>query len=163
MNVSTPEIREIDAREVASVSFTGNYLGNASVFEKLFGTLCGWAGAQELISPETRFVSAYYNDPDTTPPEELRVDVCMTIPPGTEIPTEGEVQRRTLPGGKYAVMKAELTGPEEYGPVWYALAEWLGENNVELDLTRPGYEYYLNCPDEDPEKLHRVEICLGVK
>jgi effector-binding domain-containing protein len=41
MNVSTPEIQEIGAREVASVSFTGNYPGNASVFEKLFGTLCG--------------------------------------------------------------------------------------------------------------------------
>lgn len=163
MNVSTPEIREIDEREVASVSFVGNYLGNARVFEKLFGTLCGWAGAKQLIGPETVFLSAYYNNPDTTPPEELRVDVCMMIPPGVEIPVEGEIQRQTLPGGSYAVMKAELTGPEEYGPAWCALAEWLGENTIDPDLSRPGYEYYLNCPDDDPEKIHRVEICLGVK
>lgn len=163
MNLSAPDVLDIDPKEVVYVSFVGNYIGNASVFEKLFGTLCGWAGDKQLFGPETRLLSAYYDDPDTTPPEELRVDVCMTIPPGIEIPLDGEIQRQTLPGGKYAVMRAELTGPEEYSPAWYAIAGWINENNLELDLSRPGYEIYLNSPDEEPEKLHRVEICLALK
>jgi len=96
MNVSTPHVQENDAREVAYVSFFGNYLGNTRVFENLFGTLCGWAGERQLIMPETIFLSAYYDDPDTTPPEELRVDVCMTIPPRSAHPRgRGDTQTDT--------------------------------------------------------------------
>jgi len=163
MNLSTPDVLDIDPKEVVYVSFVGNYLGNTRIFEKLFGTLCGWAGERQLIRPETIFLSAYYEDPDTTPPEELRVDVCMTIPPGIDIPVDGEIRRQTLPGGRYAVMQAELTGPEEYGPAWYAMTGWIAENSLEIDMSRPGYEIYLNSPDEDPERLHRIEICMALK
>lgn len=159
MNVSRPEVREIDAREVVYVSFVGNYLGDARVFEKLFDTLCRWADEKDLILPETLFLSAYYDDP-----EELRIDVCMTIPPEMEILLQGEVQRQRLPGGRYTMMEAELAGPEEYTPAWLAITGWAIENNnYEIDMSRPAYEIYLNSPAEYPEKIHRVMICLAVK
>ena len=77
--LNKPEIKEIKERNVACVSFVGNYLGNTKVFDDLFTKLLGWAGPQQLMGPDTILMSAYYDDPSVTPPEELKLDVCMTL------------------------------------------------------------------------------------
>ena len=77
--LNEPEIKEIEERNVAYVSFVGNYLGNTNVFNDLFTKLLGWAGPKQLMGPDTILMSAYYDDPSVTPPEELKLDVCMTI------------------------------------------------------------------------------------
>jgi len=87
--------------------------------------------------------------------------LCMSIPEGTR--TEGDIQRKVLPGGEYAVMHAELAGPEEYETAWLAVVEWMKENSYEVDMLRPCYEIYLNNPEEHPGKHHIVDICMSVK
>lgn len=159
--LNEPEIKEIEERNVAYVSFVGNYLGNAGVFHDLFNKLCSWAGPKQLIGPDTIFMSAYYDDPGVTPPEELKLDVCMTIKNETE--AEGEIKKKQLPGGKYVVMRAELTGSEEYGPAWEKVVEWMIQNNLEIDMSRASYEIYLKSPEEHPEKHHILDICMPVK
>jgi AraC family transcriptional regulator len=161
--VEEPKVKMIEERTVAYVSFVGNYLGNAKVFEGLFQTLCDFAAPLQLNGSNTLFLSAYYNDPDTTPPEELRVDVCMTITDDADLTTEGEVHKKQLPGGKYVVMYAELSGAEEYGPAWSMVGEWMMNNNLEMDVSRPGYEIYRKNPEDDPKNHHWVEICMAVK
>ena len=161
MKNETIKISEIGDREVAFVSYVGNYMGNSKVFEDLFGKLCGWAGPKGLINSETVFLSAYRDDPHVTPADELRLEVCMNIPGGTE--TDGDIQNQILPGGKYAVMRTELDGPEEYGPAWMEVVEWLKGNGHEIDMTRPCYEIYLNNPNEHPKKHHILEICMSIK
>ena len=159
--VNKPEIKELEEKNVVCVSFVGNYIGNAEVFKDLFGKLCGWAGPKQLINKDTVFISAYYDDPNTTPPEELKLDVCMTTNDDVEV--EGEIKKKKLPGGKYVVMRAELTGPEEYGPAWTEIVEWLKQNNLEIDISRASYEIYLNDPNEHPKGHHILDICMGVK
>lgn len=159
--VNEPEIMEIEERNVAYVSFVGNYLGNAKVFEELFGKLFSWAGPKQLMGQDTLLMSAYYDDPGVTPPEELKLDVCMTIKDNIEV--EGEIQKKKLPGGKYVVMRAELTGAEEYGPAWETVVEWLIQNNLEIDMSRASYEIYLNSPEEHPEKHHILDICMPIE
>ena len=161
MKRENPMVTELAEKEVAFVSFTGNYIGNAQVFGDLFHKLGGWAGPKGLIGPETVFLSAYQDDPETTPPDELKLECCMSIPAGTEV--EGDIQKKVLPGGKYAVMHAELDGPEEYGSAWNALVDWMKENGQEVDMSRPSYEIYLNNPEEHPEKHHIIEVCMSVK
>lgn len=156
-----PEITELEERTVAYVSFVGNYVGNTKVFEELFGRLGSWAGPKQLMGPDTLWLSAYYDDPGVTPPEELKLDVCMTI--GDDVEVEGEVKKKTLPGGQYVVMSAELTGAEEYASAWEKIVEWLVRNNIEMDLSRASYEIYLNSPDEHPEKHHIIDICMPVR
>jgi AraC family transcriptional regulator len=85
----------------------------------------------------------------------------MSIPQATE--TGGDIHKKVLPGGTYAVMHCELTGPEEYEAVWINLAEWAEKHNYEMDMSKPSYEIYLNNPDEHPEKHHILDICLSVK
>jgi AraC family transcriptional regulator len=156
-----PEIKELNERTVAFVSFVGNYMGNSEVFAGLFGKLCGWAGPKGLMEAGSVFLSSYQQDPKITPPEEMKVEVCMEVPKDTEV--EGEIQKQILPGGKYVVIRVELTGPEEYGPAWMKVVEWMKENNQEIDMSRPSYEIYLNEPDKHPEKHHILDICMGAK
>jgi AraC family transcriptional regulator len=161
MKNEQPDIKELAERQVAFVSFTGNYMGNPQIFADLFNKLCGWAGPKGLISPKSVFLSSYQDDPKITPPDELKLDLCMNIP--EDIKVDGDIQKKVLPGGKYAVMHTELTGPEEYGPAWNAVVEWMERNNYEVDMSRPSYEIYLNNPEEHPEKHHIIDICMSVK
>ena len=161
MQVEQPHIEELAERNVAFVSYTGNYIGNSQLFAELFGKLCGWAGPKGLIGPEAVFLSSYQDDPRVTPPDELQLDVCMSIPEGTEV--DSDIQKKTLPGGRYVVMQAELTGSEEYGPAWAAVVDWMEENKQIVDMSRPSYEIYLNNPEEHPEKHHILNICMSVQ
>lgn len=161
MQTEHPNIKELSEREVACVSFTGNFIGKPEVFSGLFSKLCGWAGPRGLMTQASVFLASYENCPKTTPLDELRLDICMSIPQDIEI--DGEIQKKTLPGGKYAVMHCELTGPEEYESVWNDLVEWAGNNDHEMDMSRPSYEIYLNNPEEHPDKHHILDICLSVK
>ncbi len=161
MKHEEPRVAELEEREVAFVSFTGNYIGNAQVFARLFDRLSQWAGPKGLFGPQTVFLSAYQDNPETTSPDELKLECCMSIPAGTEV--DGDIQKKVLPGGKYAVMHAELAGPEEYGVAWNAIVAWMKENGHDVDMSRPSYEIYLNNPEEHPEKHHIIEICMSVK
>ena len=161
MKAEQPNIKELSEREVACVSFTGNFIGKPQIFSDLFNKLCGWAGPKGLISQTSVFLASYENCPETTPLDELRLDICMSIPQDTE--TDGEIQKKVLPGGQYAVMHCELTGPEEFETVWNNLVDWAGKNDYEMDMSRPSYEIYLNNPDEHPEKHHILDICLSVR
>lgn len=156
-----PEIQELSERLVACVSFKGNFAGDTELFARLFGKLCAWAGPKGLISPESVFLSSYADDSRTTPPEELRLDVCMSIPEGTDV--GDEVQEKRLPGGAYAVMHAELVDPKEYETAWIALVDWAEKGNYEVDPSRPSYEIYRNDPEEHPQKHHILDLCLSVK
>ncbi len=160
MKHEEPKVTELDEKLVAFVSFTGNYIGNAQVFARLFEKLYQWAGPKGLIGPETVFLSAYQDDPETTPPDQLTLECCMSIPPDVE-PWEG-IEKKVLPGGKYVVMQAELIGPEEYGGAWDAVGLWSKEHGQKIDMSRPSYEIYLNSPEEHPEKHHIVQICMSV-
>ena len=161
MENETPKIEELVERKVAFVSYTGNYMGNPKIFAELFDKLCGWAGPKGLITTESVFLSSYQDDPNNTPPDELKLDLCMSVPNETEV--VGEIQKKVLPGGKYVVMHAELVGPEEYGSAWDAVVEWIKENHYEVDMSRPSYEIYLNNPEEHPDKHHIIDICMSVQ
>jgi AraC family transcriptional regulator len=159
--INEPEITELKERNAACVSFVGNYLGNASVFEELFGRLFSWAGSKQLMGPDTLLMSAYYDDPGVTAPEELKLDVCMTI--ADDVQVEGDIKKKKLPGGKYVMMRVELTGPHEYAPAWEKIVEWAVQNKLEIDMSRVSYEIYLNSPEEHPENHHILDICMPVK
>jgi len=160
MQSETPKIQELSERHVAYVSYTGNYAGNAKVFEGLFGKLMGWAGPKGLLNPNTEFLSAYQDDPKTTPPDELYVEVCIVAPEDIEV--EGEIKKKMMPGGKYAVATFELEGPQEYGSAWEHVVKWTEENNFKVDMSRPSYEIYKNNPQEHPQGHHILDVCLGV-
>ncbi len=92
MKNEQPNIKELAERQVAFVSFTGSYMGNPQIFANLFNKLCGWAGPKGLISPKSVFLSSYQDDPKITPPDELKLDLCMNIP--EDIKVDGDIQKK---------------------------------------------------------------------
>jgi len=156
-----PAICDLADRTVACVSYKGNYIGNTAVFAELFGKLCGYGFQKQLIGPETVLIAAYYDDIKVTPPDQLTLDVCMTIPEDAD--GEGEVMKKILPGGTYAVIGVELDGPEEYPASWEKIVEWAATQGLEIDISRASYEVYLNNPEEHPKKHHIVDICMAVR
>ncbi|MDM8565590.1 GyrI-like domain-containing protein [Candidatus Halobeggiatoa sp. HSG11] len=161
MKNETPKIEKLTEKTVVFVSYTGNYMNNPQIFVDLSNKLCGWAGPKGLISPKSIFLSSYQDNPEVTPPDELKLDLCMVVSDETQV--DSDIQKKNLPGGQYVVMYAELEGPEEYGPAWNAVVEWMKNNNHEIDMSRPSYEIYLNNPEEHPEKHHIVNICMSLK
>jgi AraC family transcriptional regulator len=123
---------------VDPAGYKGNFVGNPQIFAGLFGKLGGWAGPKGLTTPETILLSSYSDDLETTSLDELRVDVCLTVPVGREI--EGEVQSKALPGGRYAVMHAEASSLEEFGAVWNEVVDRPGERS-----SRPGRGVTCSC------------------
>jgi len=93
--INEPVVTEIEERNVAYVSFVGNYLGNAKVFAELFGKLFNWAGPKQIMGQDTLLLSAYYDDPAVTLPDELKLEVCMTIDDNTAV--EGEIKKKNFP------------------------------------------------------------------
>ncbi len=160
MKNQEPEVLELTERRVACLSYTGNYIGNTALFERLFTQLGSWAANRGLVSPDTVFLTSYPNDPRTTPLDELRLDVCLGIPQGIDV--EGEIQQKVLPGGSYAVMHAEIADSKGFETAWTALVEWTERNGHAPDEARPDYEIYLNNPEEHPQKHHIVDFCLSV-
>ena len=155
------EIKNLPQMNVAYVRNIGNYINNPELFAQMFSKLCEWAGPKNLMGPETVFLAVYYEDPQKTDPEKLKLDMCMTI--SEDIEVEGDIQKQILPAGKFAVARFELKNSKEYGDAWLEVySKWLPQSGEQPD-ERPCYEIYRNNPEEHPEKLHIVDICVPLK
>jgi len=161
MKLETPVIKELPAMHVAYLSYKGNYIGSGEVFKSLIEQLMAWAGPKGLMNEQARLFAAYEDDPFNTAPDDMTLQICLTIPEATQ--PEGDVKTKPFPTGKYAVMQAELSAAPEYGDAWNSIMDFAKEQNLALDLNRPCYEFYMNNPETDPEGKHIVQICLSVK
>jgi len=155
------EVKEMPELHVAYVRHIGPYKGDPELFGRLFQKLMTWAGPKGLLRfPETQVLCVYYDDPDITSEEKLRVDACITVPEST--PADSGVGTMSVPGGKFAVGRFEL-GPDDYEEAWTAMmGHWLPASGYQPD-DRLCYELYQNDPDTHPEKKHIVDICIPVR
>jgi len=155
------EVKDVPEKHIAYVRHIGPYKGDADLFENLFNKLMKWAAPRDLLQfPKTQMISVYYDDPEITDEEKLRVDASITIPKETEV--EGGIGKTTVPGGKYAVGHFEI-GADEYEQAWKMIyGEWLPQSGFQPD-DRPSFELYLNDPKEHPENKHIVDIYVPVK
>ncbi len=155
------KVQDLPDMHVAYVRHIGPYQGNAELFEGLFAKLMKWAGPRELLCGEgVQFFSAYYDSPDITDDDKLRLDLCLTVP--EDIQSEGEINTMNLPGGKYALARFELN-TDEYPEAWnFVFGKWLPESGYQPD-DRPSYEFYRNDPQHHPEGKCVVDIAVPVK
>lgn len=91
------EIVDYPARHVAYVRITDSYRpGN---FMRGFEALTGWAGRHGLLE-KGMLLGMSQDDPDITPPEKCRYDMCITIK--GPMHTRGRVGTMGLPRQRYA-------------------------------------------------------------
>jgi len=155
------EVKDLPEMHIAYVRHIGPYKGDVDLFGRLFNKLLGWAGPRGLLRfPETKLLTLYYDNPDITEESKLRTDVCITVPPDTEV--SGEIGKATIPDGKYAVAHFEIR-TDQYSDAWEAVyGGWLPESGYQPE-DGPCYELYLNDPKTHPEGKQIVDICFPVK
>ncbi|MCK5311504.1 MAG: AraC family transcriptional regulator [Desulfobacteraceae bacterium] len=154
------KVKEMPEMTVAYVRHVGDYKGNQELFGKLIGKLMKWAGPRGLLQEKNvQILSVYYDDPEITNDDKLKLDVCLTIPKDFEV--DGEIGKMTISGGKYVVAHFELN-TEEFSDAWNMLyKDWLPKSGFQPD-DKPCYELCCNDPKEHPEGKHIVDICIPV-
>jgi AraC family transcriptional regulator len=153
MNVT---IEDIQPMRVAFIRHNGPYNECGPAWQKLFA----WAFPQGLVGPASTILGVCHDDPEVTPPERIRYDVCITAP--ESVKPSGEIGAQDVGGGPYAVYRH--TGPyEELGDVYLKLCgQWLPHSGREL-RSAPTIEFYRNSPmDTPPEKLI-TDVCLPLE
>jgi AraC family transcriptional regulator len=148
-------IEEMPTLRVATVAHLGPYNRISEAFQRLAGI----AGSAGLLRDEAMMLAIYYDDPETTPAEELHSDAGLTVPDGAYLPSE--VIERRLPAGQYA--RATHVGPyTTLGDTWARMmGEWLPRSGHRVG-NGPTYEVYRNNPSNTrPEEL-RTDLYVPI-
>jgi len=142
----TPEIINFKPVDIIFVRKTGSYMkaGKAA-----WDNIMKFAGAKNIINENTKFFGICHDDPKTTPEEKIRYDACIVI--DNDIETSGEVEKKTIEAGKYAVFTHK--GPYENLMDTYTLiySKWLPESGHQVLYTACIEEYINYSPDGDPK------------
>lgn len=148
--------QHIPARRVAYIRHIGPY--DSPHVEHTFNTLLTWAFKQNLLETQ-QVLGLVWDDPTLTPPQNCRFDVCIELPEGW---TSVDISTQYIEKGEYATIRGMMT-EEQSSQVWDALfAEWLPYSGY-LPADRPCLEVYHNDPDEHPDGLWDIELCLPVE
>ncbi|NQD36312.1 AraC family transcriptional regulator [Permianibacter sp. IMCC34836] len=158
LNVTVETLVE---RNVAYIRHFGRYHQDVELFERLFGRLLTWAAPRGLVNfPQSEALTVFGGHPDSTDPEQLRVDVCLTVPVGTAV--GGAIGCRTLSGGQYAVVHIEAPLADCYAAWDVAFNEWLPASGFQPD-DRDYFLNHRNDPKSHPRQWHIVDMCIPVK
>jgi AraC family transcriptional regulator len=151
------EIRNMPEIRVAAVHHSGPYNQIPTAFERL-GAIAGPAGL--FARPEAAMIAIYHDDPESTPPDQLRSDAAVVVADGVPLPA-GLAEAR-LPAGRYACTL--YVGPyERLGDAWARfLGEWVPASGHRL---APGasYERYVNNPANTPKEALKTELCASIE
>lgn len=162
MNVRIETLPKI---RIASVRQTGPYMESA---ERAWGMLCGWAGPKGLFTPKTLMIGISHDDPQATPPEEIRYDAAIALVSDVslesplELTVEPPVVLGSLPGGEYAIFthQGPYTGLEETYKI--IMSQWVPTCQREFRDT-PWFEIYRNDPATTPPDQLLTDIHIPLK
>jgi AraC family transcriptional regulator len=154
MNVTIEKMPEL---RVGAVRHTGPYMQINDAFARL-GKIVEKEGVAK--KPEMAMVAIFHDDPDTTPPSELRSEAGLTFPADARLPKGLEEHR--LPAGRYA--RTTHVGPyEELGDTWARLmGEWLPASNERI-RNSPSYEIYRNTPETAKPQDLRTDLYVPLE
>jgi DNA gyrase inhibitor GyrI len=115
-----------------------------------------WAGTKGLFTKSSVILGISHDNPQITPPEICRYDVCMVITDGYTI-ADNRVNEAKLSGGKYAVFTIPHTA-EAVRKAWSEIFPQLQTRGLQLNASRPIIERYIPAMVDN----HLCEICVPV-
>ncbi|MDO6706856.1 GyrI-like domain-containing protein [Photobacterium sp. 1_MG-2023] len=140
---------------LAYVEVKGPYGDN---YQPALETLFLWAGKHGLSGGQCIFV--YMDDVETTPPQDCRTRVGLSVPEGTHV--EGSIETMFLPGGDYATLRKMITDSSQYPQYWQQLQQEIAETgDYQFDVERPCFELYHSVDEEND--ICDTSICIAVK
>lgn len=151
----TFEIKQIDPKKVIYYRHKGAYDQMGPSINKLMQ----WAFPRGLVKNPPSFGAIYLDDPNLTPTEKLQSDIFLVVE--EDVKADGEIGKQTIDGGLYAIGLFEIA-MSEFGDAWLAMCRLITEHGCQ-SIDGYHHEFYLNNPDEHPEKKHLVAIHVPVK
>lgn len=120
--------------------------------------LASWLEKVDVANEDSEFMGVMHDDPETTPPEELRYDACVSVPRDF---TSQDVFMQELPAGEYATTLH--VGPyEQLDQSWGLLMQWLAEGDREAEMS-VCFEVYRNDPRNTPPAELETELYIPLK
>ena len=146
-------VKTMEPKKVVYLRHTGPYDQIGPIWEKLFM----WAGPKGLLGPDMEVFALYHDNPEITPMDQLRSDVCIVA--DGEMELTGDFKMQETQGGDYAVVIHK--GPyEALTDVYIHLyGQWAMENGRE-PRNAPCMEYYLNDPNTTPPDELLTRVCI---
>ena len=148
--ITRPKLR------VAAIEHRGDYQLTSKVFERLM-TLAATTG---LLTPDTRSIGIFHDDPASVPKAELRATACITV--ADHWAPSGELTEAHIEGGRYA--RIIHTGPYTELKTAY---DWLYQtwlpNCGEEPRDLPCLEEYLNDPRQVPAKDLKTAVLMPLE
>ena len=141
---------------VAAIQHRGDYQLASKAFERLL-TVAATTG---LLTPTTRTIGIFHDDPVSVPQKELRSTACITVPEKW-VPS-GELAEAYVEGGQYA--RIIHTGPYTELKTAYdwLYQTWIPGSSEELrDL--PCVEEYLNDPRQVSPKDLKTAVMMPLQ
>ncbi len=144
-------IRDLPARRVVGLPHTGPYPQVGPVFERVAAAI----GAAGMWAQAQGGVMVSYDDPERTPPAELRSFAGVLW--HDDAPCPDGLEERSLAAGRHAVL--EMTDPYEgLGAAWaWLYGAWMAEAG-ERPAATPCYEVYRNDPGDTPAEALRTDL-----
>ena len=150
-------LEEMNDMNMACIRFIGPYMG----IGKAFRLLHCWAYERGLMRPDTVVAGMYHDIPETTTPDKLRSDACITVPPGTT-PSVPVTIRPLACRGTYACGRFEFHDARLFPEAWKTMTSvWLPSSGFQFD-DRPTFEIYRG-DRLMLDNTFRVDICVPVK
>jgi AraC family transcriptional regulator len=136
-------VETVAPMQVAFVRHTGPYDQCGAAWDRL----CSWLGKEGHLGPGCRFLGISYDDPESTPPDKIRYDACVTV--DASFQPAGGIGVQVVGGGDY--VRATHFGPyanlkETYGRL---MGQWLPRSGRQL-RDPPCFEEYVNSPENTP-------------
>lgn len=127
-----------------------------------WGRIYDWAARHNFLGPRTIGVGASYDDAETTPPEKIRYDACLTCNDDFVPDADWGIDVQTLGGGKYAtaIHRGSYRGIRD--SFRRILKEWVPHNGRHL-RDAPCLEVYIDDPEKTPEEDVRTKICVPIE
>ncbi|MDK4737681.1 AraC family transcriptional regulator [Rhizobium sp. CNPSo 3464] len=149
-------LRILSPISLIGVAHRGSYMQIGQAFEILFGTIF----ARGLARPDMRMIGVYLDDPDLIAVDKLRSYACVNA--GDDIAAEAPLERRTIDGGEYAVLRHKGSYADMYKAYQWLYAEWLPASGRQLrDAVM--FEEYLNNPRDVPPTELLTEIHMPLQ
>ena len=121
-----------------------------------------WRKASGLSPIEKcRTYGIAHDNPDTTPPEKFRFDICGSVAHAVPENPQGVVTK-TFAGGRCAMVRHVGSRDRIGESVYYLYRQWLPGSGEDL-RDFPVYFHYLNLDIDTPEHEHLTDIYLPLK
>jgi len=150
------EVDPLGPFNVAYIHHVGPYKNVGPIF----GELWGWAKERDLIAEGTAMMGLSYDDPAAVPEDQLRYDVCIPVPYGTE--GDERVHVREIPEGDYA-QTTHIGSYDNMSDSFKELNRKAFEDDLYSFAGGPCIEIYLDDPEITPEAERRTLIAMPAK